>query len=867
MYTAIKKKLVEKKIGNTTGMAPGSKRIQLVVEIMSCRDLLIGDKNGWSDPYVKVKMGKKDLHRTDYITKTLNPVFSESTKSTFILVCTDKELLNEGGLLLKIKDWDLGASNDDLGTVVIPASEFLESPSQEGKEYPIKAPSGGTKYVPGATDGGFIKIRYRPATDSELAVGQGFFSRTTELLGNTLKKNPSFRYNPETREKFEPLDIIPANKDIFIEIVSCRDILASDKVCLSNPYVKVKLGTKDVHETTKESLKTLNPSFASEQNNSFTFSDIKGLFITGSLTFKIKDYTQNLVKGNDELGYAQIPALKLYHLEGEHEFPISPPQGRADDAGFITIRVGNPNNDGAKKDDKEKLQKDSTLGPPGEEGFNEINEAIEKSEGRIIWTFWDKGAEHFNQNRNFEKTIIERNWKAIHGDQWKIFCLDSVPGSKWNANDILVYAKKQGLIDFDLMTIDQLRAKNIGDIEKTPQYFSDMVRLALLEAFGGSWVDATLIMTDSLDNMFFAQMQAQERKTIAGFSLSMHGSRNNGYFDALENWFIMAKKGSEPLREWRKNTWRYIDDSPCRRENDDFISVWDRPIFNVDPSNTDPDHERVITDLRASMRKITGSWAHYLWGYCVWRRAVIEYPEFQEECLFREAGAERYGPVGHEHLLDHIRNTDRGGESAMFEDNRKKIAARASLKAKGDPLYASFMALKFPSVISAFRRYKDEDGNLKYTEERYVTDSLISDLTQAGQISAAKAPVFLEEGSLLRDSLAAKRLIMAGKYGDMPGGASFRFGYALLLYKKSIEEAREANEECKEQLNEKHFETVSEADKKQILRESMIDINNQVPKESWKIFTSPKNFLKSVDEFEAPILSSFYRGPGTKKSN
>jgi len=199
MYTAIKKKLVEKKIGNTTGMAPGSKRIQLVVEIMSCRDLLIGDKNGWSDPYVKVKMGKKDLHRTDYITKTLNPVFSESTKSTFILVCTDKELLNEGGLLLKIKDWDLGASNDDLGTVVIPASEFLESPSQEGKEYPIKAPSGGTKYVPGATDGGFIKIRYRPATDSELAVGQGFFSRTTELLGNTLKKNPSFRYNPEVR--------------------------------------------------------------------------------------------------------------------------------------------------------------------------------------------------------------------------------------------------------------------------------------------------------------------------------------------------------------------------------------------------------------------------------------------------------------------------------------------------------------------------------------------------------------------------------------------------------------------------------------------------------------------------------------------
>lgn len=429
----------------------------------------------------------------------------------------------------------------------------------------------------------------------------------------------------------------------------------------------------------------------------------------------------------------------------------------------------------------------------------------------------------------------------------------------------MFHAKKQGLIDFDLMNIDQLRAKNIGDIEKTPQYFSDMVRLALLETFGGSWIDVTIIMNDSLENMFFAQMQAHEHKTIAGFSLSMHGSKNNGYFDALENWFIMAKKGSAPLREWRKNTWRYVDDSPCRRENDDFISIWDRPIFNVDPENKDPNHKRVIDDVRASMRKITGSWAHYLWGYCVWKRAVIEYPEFQEECLFREAGAEKYGPVAHEHLLDHIHNTDRAGESAMFKDNRKKIAHRASLKAEGNLRYAGFMALKFPSVISAFRRYKDDSGNLKYTEERYATDSLISDLTQAGQISAEKAPVFLKEGSLLHDSLEAKRMIMAGKYEDMPGGPSFRFGYALLLYKKSIEEAHEAHEECNEQLSEDHFESLTADDKKQILRESMIDVDQQLAKDKSKSWMSPKKFLSSGFDFEGKILGSFQIGPNVKK--
>lgn len=48
---------------------PGEE-LNLMVEIVSCRDLLAGDKNGLSDPYVKIKMEGKELHRTKHILKT-----------------------------------------------------------------------------------------------------------------------------------------------------------------------------------------------------------------------------------------------------------------------------------------------------------------------------------------------------------------------------------------------------------------------------------------------------------------------------------------------------------------------------------------------------------------------------------------------------------------------------------------------------------------------------------------------------------------------------------------------------------------------------------------------------------------------------
>lgn len=47
-----------------------SEKLEFVIEIVSGRDLLAADKNGVSDPYVKVLFGSKEIHKTKTIKKT-----------------------------------------------------------------------------------------------------------------------------------------------------------------------------------------------------------------------------------------------------------------------------------------------------------------------------------------------------------------------------------------------------------------------------------------------------------------------------------------------------------------------------------------------------------------------------------------------------------------------------------------------------------------------------------------------------------------------------------------------------------------------------------------------------------------------------
>ena len=89
----------------------------------------------------------------------LHPAFSLEHNNFFILESDKKaELFKNGGLELKIKDWDRVGKNDDLGSAFIPATTLYNVAGDETFEYKIDPPKGRSD------EAGFITIRCRPAT-------------------------------------------------------------------------------------------------------------------------------------------------------------------------------------------------------------------------------------------------------------------------------------------------------------------------------------------------------------------------------------------------------------------------------------------------------------------------------------------------------------------------------------------------------------------------------------------------------------------------------------------------------------------------------------------------------------------------------
>ena len=132
----------------------------LLVEIVSCRELLAADSNGFSDPYVLFKMGSKTLHKTEKVTKKLNPVYTSEHNNMFLLDCSVNELfVEEGGVLVEVMDWDRGFGNDDeLGSVFVSAKSLYKC---KKKEYRLDPPPGKNE------NAGYVTIQTSEITESE----------------------------------------------------------------------------------------------------------------------------------------------------------------------------------------------------------------------------------------------------------------------------------------------------------------------------------------------------------------------------------------------------------------------------------------------------------------------------------------------------------------------------------------------------------------------------------------------------------------------------------------------------------------------------------------------------------------------------
>lgn len=97
--------------GNTQPSLPVSTMYQLDVVLKRGNNLAIRDRGGTSDPYVKFKIGGKEVFRSKTIHKNLNPVWDER-------VCLIVDNLQES-LYIKVFDYDFGLQDDFMGSAYL----------------------------------------------------------------------------------------------------------------------------------------------------------------------------------------------------------------------------------------------------------------------------------------------------------------------------------------------------------------------------------------------------------------------------------------------------------------------------------------------------------------------------------------------------------------------------------------------------------------------------------------------------------------------------------------------------------------------------------------------------------------------------
>lgn len=144
-------------------------QLDLLIEIVSGWSLPVADVTS-SDPFVVCSINGKEVHRTKYVPKSLNPIWTLQTGSLFVLSIDSKELFAGDGLFCRVVDYDV-ISNDDLGMFVVPPS-VLYTANGEREVFKLKPPPRSKlKEVPG-----HLAIRCRRATQYDKDFMQEFES-------------------------------------------------------------------------------------------------------------------------------------------------------------------------------------------------------------------------------------------------------------------------------------------------------------------------------------------------------------------------------------------------------------------------------------------------------------------------------------------------------------------------------------------------------------------------------------------------------------------------------------------------------------------------------------------------------------------
>ncbi|XP_053154655.1 multiple C2 and transmembrane domain-containing protein 1 isoform X15 [Hemicordylus capensis] len=278
-----------------------SRMYQLDITLKRGHNLAARDRRGTSDPYVKFKMGGKEVFRSKTIHKNLNPVWEERTS---III----ENLREQ-LYIKVFDYDFGLQDDFMGSAFLDLNS-LEQNRPTDVTLCLKDP-----HYPDQ-DLGTILL-------SVLVMPKEHPREETMLMRKSWKRSSKFQTQSlrlsDLHRKAQLWRGI-----VSITLIEGRELKAMDPNGLSDPYVKFRLG----HQKYKSKImpKTLNPQWR-EQFDFHLYEERGGIV-------DITVWDKDAGKKDDFIGRCQVD-LSTLSKEQTHKLELPLEEGE----GFLVLLV------------------------------------------------------------------------------------------------------------------------------------------------------------------------------------------------------------------------------------------------------------------------------------------------------------------------------------------------------------------------------------------------------------------------------------------------------------------------------------------------------------------------------------------------
>ncbi|XP_062941607.1 multiple C2 and transmembrane domain-containing protein 1 isoform X13 [Cynocephalus volans] len=284
---------------------------QLDITLRKGQSLAARDRGGTSDPYVKFKIGGKEVFRSKTIHKNLNPVWEEKA-------CILVDHLREP-LYIKVFDYDFGLQDDFMGSAFLDLTQLelnrptdvtltLKDPHYPDHDLGIILLS--VVLTPKEGEPRDVELSENEVVGSYFSVKSFFWRFQTQSL----------RLSDLHRKSHLWRGIVS------ITLIEGRDLKAMDSNGLSDPYVKFRLG----HQKYKSKImpKTLNPQWR-EQFDFHLYEERGGII-------DITAWDKDAGKRDDFIGRCQVD-LSALSREQTHKLELQLEEGEGHLVLLVTL--------------------------------------------------------------------------------------------------------------------------------------------------------------------------------------------------------------------------------------------------------------------------------------------------------------------------------------------------------------------------------------------------------------------------------------------------------------------------------------------------------------------------------------------------